>query len=70
MGVSEASARDASGTAAGGGAAQQPAIALRGVVKRFGEITAVAGLDLEVAPGICSACSDPTAPASRRRCGC
>jgi lipooligosaccharide transport system ATP-binding protein len=31
----------------------QPAIALRGVVKRFGPITAVAGLDLEVAPGIC-----------------
>ena len=30
-----------------------PAIALRGVVKRFGEITAVAGLDLEVPPGIC-----------------
>ncbi|HEX3517819.1 MAG TPA: ABC transporter ATP-binding protein [Solirubrobacteraceae bacterium] len=30
-----------------------PAIALRGVVKRFGEITAVNGLDLEVAPGQC-----------------
>ena len=30
-----------------------PAIALRGVVKRFGPITAVAGLDLEVPPGIC-----------------
>ena len=30
-----------------------PAIALRGVVKRFGAITAVAGLDLEVPPGIC-----------------
>jgi lipooligosaccharide transport system ATP-binding protein len=29
------------------------AISLRGVVKRFGEITAVNGLDLEVAPGIC-----------------
>ena len=29
------------------------AISLRGVVKRFGEITAVDGLDLEVAPGIC-----------------
>ncbi len=30
-----------------------PAIALRGVVKRFGPITAVDGLDLEVPPGIC-----------------
>ena len=29
------------------------AIELRGVVKRFGEIVAVAGLDLSVAPGIC-----------------
>ncbi len=33
----------------GGGAA----IALSGVVKRFGEITAVDGLDLEVEPGVC-----------------
>jgi lipooligosaccharide transport system ATP-binding protein len=39
--------------AAGGAAGLQPAISLRGVVKRFGPITAVAGLDLEVAPGIC-----------------
>ncbi len=30
-----------------------PAIALRGVIKRFGEITAVNGLDLEVSPGQC-----------------
>jgi lipooligosaccharide transport system ATP-binding protein len=30
-----------------------PAIELRGVVKRFGEITAVDGLDLEVPRGIC-----------------
>ena len=30
-----------------------PAIELRGVVKRFGPITAVAGLDLEVPPGVC-----------------
>jgi lipooligosaccharide transport system ATP-binding protein len=30
-----------------------PAISLRGVVKRFGPITAVAGLDLEVPMGIC-----------------
>jgi lipooligosaccharide transport system ATP-binding protein len=30
-----------------------PAIALRGVVKRFGELTAVDGLDLEVPNGIC-----------------
>jgi lipooligosaccharide transport system ATP-binding protein len=30
-----------------------PAISLRGVVKRFGEITAVDGLELEVPPGVC-----------------
>jgi lipooligosaccharide transport system ATP-binding protein len=30
-----------------------PAISLRGVVKRFGEITAVNGLDLEVPAGVC-----------------
>ncbi len=33
--------------------AGQPAISLRGVVKRYGEIVAVNGLDLEVSPGIC-----------------
>jgi lipooligosaccharide transport system ATP-binding protein len=31
----------------------EPAISLRGVVKRYGEIAAVNGLDLEVSPGIC-----------------
>ena len=31
----------------------QPAISLRGVVKRYGDIVAVNGLDLEVSPGIC-----------------
>src|SRR5580704_771624 len=30
-----------------------PAISLRGVSKRFGAITAVDGLDLDVAPGVC-----------------
>jgi lipooligosaccharide transport system ATP-binding protein len=30
-----------------------PAITLRGVVKRYGEITAVNGLDLDVPPGTC-----------------
>lgn len=30
-----------------------PAISLHGVVKRFGDIVAVNGLDLEVSPGIC-----------------
>jgi lipooligosaccharide transport system ATP-binding protein len=30
-----------------------PAIELRGVVKRFGRITAVDGIDLDVPPGIC-----------------
>jgi lipooligosaccharide transport system ATP-binding protein len=33
--------------------AGQPAISLRGVVKRYGEIVAVNGLNLEVSPGIC-----------------
>jgi lipooligosaccharide transport system ATP-binding protein len=33
--------------------AQSPAIRLRGVVKRFGPITAVDGLDLDVAEGTC-----------------
>jgi lipooligosaccharide transport system ATP-binding protein len=51
MGVSPATANDArTGT---GATAGQAAISLRGVVKRFGTITAVAGLDLEVTPGIC-----------------
>jgi lipooligosaccharide transport system ATP-binding protein len=35
------------------GSRQSAAIELRGVVKRFGELTAVDGLDLEVANGIC-----------------
>ncbi|MGA7705526.1 MAG: ABC transporter ATP-binding protein [Solirubrobacteraceae bacterium] len=34
-------------------ATQAPVIALRGVVKRFGSIVAVNGLDLEVQPGVC-----------------
>jgi lipooligosaccharide transport system ATP-binding protein len=32
---------------------QGPAISLRGVVKRYGSIVAVDGLDLEVRPGVC-----------------
>jgi lipooligosaccharide transport system ATP-binding protein len=31
----------------------RPALSLRGVVKRYGEITAVNGLDLDIAPGTC-----------------
>ncbi len=31
----------------------EPALSLRGVVKRFGSLTAVDGLDLDVAPGTC-----------------
>jgi len=50
MGVSEAAE---AAHASVDGAAAAPAISLRGVVKRFGTITAVAGLDLDVAPGIC-----------------
>jgi lipooligosaccharide transport system ATP-binding protein len=52
MGVTRTPASAAGGVADGGGATP-PAIALRGVVKRFGPITAVAGLDLEVPAGIC-----------------
>jgi lipooligosaccharide transport system ATP-binding protein len=37
----------------GGAGGDGAAIELRGVVKRFGELTAVDGLDLVVAPGIC-----------------
>jgi lipooligosaccharide transport system ATP-binding protein len=40
-------------TATDGGAATAPAISLRGVVKRFGPVIAVDGLDLEVPAGIC-----------------
>ena len=32
---------------------RHPALSLRGVVKRYGAVTAVAGVDLEVAPGTC-----------------
>ncbi|MCK6423327.1 MAG: ABC transporter ATP-binding protein, partial [Aquabacterium sp.] len=39
----------ATDTAAGG--TGEPAIALRGVVKRFGAIAAVDGVDLDVNPG-------------------
>ena len=35
------------------GVGEAPAISLRGVVKRFGAIVAVDGLDLEVEPGVC-----------------
>ena len=48
-GVIEAEPQHAPSPAAAGTAA----ISLRGVVKRFGPITAVAGLDLEVPSGIC-----------------
>src|SRR6202451_4084721 len=39
--------------AAGAGASAAPAIRLAGVPKRFGEIRAVNGLDLEGRPGVC-----------------
>ena len=48
-----------------------PAIDLKNVVKRFGDITAVDGLDLEVPEGhLPRACSGPTGPESRRPCAC
>jgi len=40
-------------TSAAGPSAAQPALSLRGVVKTFGDIRAVDGLDLDVAPGTC-----------------
>ncbi len=52
MGVSDATER-AAVDAATRATPAQPAIALRGVVKRFGAIVAVDGLDLEVEPGVC-----------------
>jgi lipooligosaccharide transport system ATP-binding protein len=51
MGVSAKPAAERSAQAGAGAA--RPAVSLRGVVKRFGAITAVAGLDLEVPQGIC-----------------
>ena len=49
----EHEASGAIGAPAVAGAIGAPAIALRGVVKRYGEITAVNGLDLEVPVGQC-----------------
>ena len=43
------------------------AIRTQDLTKRYGELTAVDGLDLEVRPARSSACSVPTAPARRRR---
>ena len=45
----------------------QNAIKLRGLVKRFGPLTAVNGLDLDVPMGLCVGLLGPMAPASRRR---
>ncbi|HEY3971100.1 MAG TPA: ABC transporter ATP-binding protein [Solirubrobacteraceae bacterium] len=50
MGIGDSQDNYGARTAARGGDA---AISLRGVVKRYGDIVAVNGLDLEVSPGIC-----------------
>ena len=42
------------------------AIDVRNIVKRFGDFTAVNGVSFAVEKGRCSACSGPTARASRR----
>ena len=55
---------------AGCGPVAELAIRLRGVVKRYGQITAVNHLDLDVPWARASGCSGRTARASRRRCGC
>jgi lipooligosaccharide transport system ATP-binding protein len=44
---------EASEHGGGGERTRAPAISLRGVVKRFGAIVAVDGLDLEIPPGVC-----------------
>ena len=46
------------------------AIRLRAVVKHYGEITAVAGLDLDVPTGTCVGSPGRPARASPRRCAC
>jgi lipooligosaccharide transport system ATP-binding protein len=46
------------------------AIRLRGVVKRYGAITAVNGLDLEVPEGTCVGLLGPNGAGNRPRCGC
>ncbi|MFC6705906.1 hypothetical protein [Flexivirga alba] len=43
------------------------AVEATGLVKTFGNVRAVDGIDLRVHPGKFSACSAPTAPA-RQRC--
>ncbi len=42
---------DSAGSARGGARDEQPAIRARGLVKKYGEVTALDGLDLDVAPG-------------------
>ena len=53
-------ARDARATAV------TPALAVSDLRKRYGRTEALRGVDLEVGEASCSACSAPTAPASRR----
>ena len=49
--------------------ASEPAISVTGLVKSFGDVRALDGVDLEVAAGhACSGCSAPTARARRRPC--
>jgi ABC-type sugar transport system ATPase subunit len=43
-------------------------IRARGLTKTYGSVIALDGLDLEVARGRSSACSDRTGPARRRPC--
>ncbi len=49
-------------------AALPPAVALRGLTKRFGDKVAVDGIDLQVPPGCSSAWSAPTGRARPPRC--
>ena len=49
----------------------RPAIEVDGLTKTYpGGVEAVRGIDFDVAPARCSACSARTAPASRRRSAC
>jgi len=45
----------------------RPAVRVTGLRKAFGDKVVLDGIDLEIAEGACSPCSDPTEPAGRPR---
>ena len=60
---------EASAAPAGKAAAEPPDVRLAGVRKAYGDVVAVAGIDLGSRAGSSSPCSGRRAPARRRRCG-